>query len=100
MSGGRKEIDRLLAAFAGTNLADDEWRDVLALCDRTQLTPYLAGPAPEWVREHVAQKLARVGDRQRRLCSAYLEMAAALNTAGVEFVLLKGVTHAGPPRMQ
>ena len=79
-------------------LPESEWKRTLAFCDRAQLT-LLAGaldPAilPVEVRERIGRDLASAGQRAARVESEFAEIAARLEAAGVEYVLLKGASHA------
>jgi hypothetical protein len=76
-------------------LTPAEWRDLLALADRTQLTLYLRGTPglPQWLVEEIEVRHAKNAERRRRLLAAYVEAARTLAAAGIDFVLLKGFTH-------
>lgn len=90
MQGSRE--DELLS------LNDAGWHEVLALCDRLQLTLPLAQQSreryPAWVRERLAGNLADVDRRFARVKATYCEASAALAQAGVPHVVLKGFTQA------
>jgi predicted MFS family arabinose efflux permease len=77
-------------------LDEQEWKRLLGFCDRGRLTLVLANlalaEAPEWVRQRVASNLTDNRERYARLKLAYFEIADALQNAGIEFVLLKGLT--------
>jgi hypothetical protein len=68
-------------------LTENERRTLLELADRTHCTLYLPGHEADGRR-------AKNADRRRRLWLAYDEAAAALSNRGIDFVLLKGFTHA------
>jgi hypothetical protein len=68
-------------------LTEDERRTLLELADRTHCTLFLPGHEADGRR-------AKNADRRRRLWLAYDEAAAALSNRGIDFVLLKGFTHA------
>jgi Uncharacterised nucleotidyltransferase len=78
--------------------SEAEWRELLAFADRTQLTLHLRGipGLPQWLVKEIETRYARNAERRRRLREAYAEVAWALSTAGIEFVLLKGFTHERP----
>jgi hypothetical protein len=84
-------VRALLQLFSGEApdplLAENEQRELLELADRTHCTLYLAGYA-------TPERLARNAGRYRRLRLAYDEAATALSENGIEFLLLKGFTHA------
>jgi hypothetical protein len=76
-------------------LPESEWSALLEFADRTQLTLHLRGVSgpPSWMRREVDLRLAKNARRRERLRSEYLEVARTLQAAGIEFVVLKGVTH-------
>jgi hypothetical protein len=92
-------VKALIALIAGnepaTPLADPDWREVLAIGDRTLSTLLLrdAPGAPEWFREEVVARSAKWMARRQRLFETYTAAADALDRSGVEFVLIKGFTH-------
>ncbi len=77
-------------------LTPAEWRKATAFCDRSQLTLFLgraAGDAlPEDVRESIRRKREANVQRFARIRESYFEIAAALETAAIEFAVLKGFT--------
>ena len=79
-------------------LDDSEWPELLALCDRANLTLPLALRAyrgfPDWVTERLQRNLADSSDHFRRTQATYIEAAAALAGAGVPWIVLKGFTQA------
>jgi hypothetical protein len=76
-------------------LSAADWRSILEFADRTQLTLHLRSIAglPEWVREEIEARFTRNAKRRFRLREVFTEIAQALSTAGIDFVLLKGFTH-------
>jgi Uncharacterised nucleotidyltransferase len=72
-----------------------EWRELLAFADRTQLTLHLRGTPglPLWLVEEIETRYLKNAARRARLRSAYEEVAEALGSVGIDFVLLKGFTH-------
>jgi predicted MFS family arabinose efflux permease len=76
------------------SLEDSEWRDTLAFCDSAQLTLQLGracdGYLPEWVRSRIRQNRADNAQRFGQIKVAYGDLAAALNGAHVEHLVLKG----------
>jgi hypothetical protein len=83
--------DRLLS------LAEAERRRFFEWCDVRQLTlllPHVCGSAlPTWVSEAVVEKTARYERRFQRLKRELFEIVDAFNAAGLEFVMLKGLSH-------
>ncbi|HSU58082.1 MAG TPA: nucleotidyltransferase family protein [Bryobacteraceae bacterium] len=75
-----------------------EWDDLLGWCDARQLTlvlPSLCGEAlPNEVRHRIEQCQSRYIERFSRIKSQLFEITEALDTAGIEFIVLKGLTHA------
>lgn len=84
--------DRLDCLCAGERGRFLEW------CDVRQLTLLLGqvcrSPLPAWVAEPMIQKTARYEPRFRRLKQELFEIVEAFNAAGLEFVMLKGLSHA------
>jgi hypothetical protein len=82
-------------------LDDAGWLAVLNLADCTQVTLHLCGnlpgTAPEWVRESIAVRLDKNSRRLETIATACLQIGAAFERAGVDFVLLKGLTHGAVP---
>ena len=74
-------------------LAQNEQRKLLQLTDRTHCTLYLTGDP--WILGNgiACPTLAKNAERRKRLWAAYDEAAATLSRNGIEFVLLKGITH-------
>jgi hypothetical protein len=73
-----------------------EWRKLLALTDRSQLTLPLAvrcrHEVPAWVHERLAGNLQNNAIRHNRILDAYQEVARALSSKRVDFMILKGLT--------
>jgi MFS family permease len=80
-----------------SNLTDDEWREVIDFCHRTQLAIPLAlgcgNRLPAWVADRFNHDLSNNAERWRRTKVVYREASAAFEAAGLEFVGLKGFTH-------
>jgi hypothetical protein len=79
------------------SIGDAEWRKVLALTDRSQLTLPLGVHCrehlPEWVRSRIDGNLANNAIRQARIAEVYTRIATALEQQGLEFIVLKGFSH-------
>ena len=86
------------ATDALESLTEREWHDALAYCDRARLTLPLRDAAraymPAWVRERVDANAAGNRERLRGIEETYRSLAEWLGEAGLEFVALKGLTHA------
>jgi hypothetical protein len=67
-------------------------------CDVRQLTLLLAhvcrSPLPAWVTQPIIRKTASYEPRFKRLKQQLFEIVEAFNAAGLEFVMLKGLSHA------
>ncbi len=78
-------------------LSEDEWRHLIDFCHRTQLAIPFAlrcrDALPGWVAERFKQDLMNNAERWRRTKLAYQEAQGAFESAGLEFVTLKGFTH-------
>jgi len=76
------------------SIPDAEWRRLLTLTDRSQLTLPLAvscrNELPAWVQERVARNLQNNAIRHDRTLEAYQEVARVLSSKGVDFMVLKG----------
>lgn len=86
----------LLSPCAGdVDLPEQEWRELLAFADRTQLTLHLHGYAglPPWLEAGIESRRVRNLERRRRLREAFAEIHDVFHGDAVEFVLLKGFTH-------
>ncbi len=92
LSFGKARNGRLQA------LTDEEWKQVLAFCDRAQLTLTLnhvcRDALPNWVRNRIDGNIRTYSERFHRLQSALLEIAGRLENRGIEFVVLKGISHS------
>ena len=75
-------------------LSDAEWKTTLEFIDRASLTLFLGAACrdylPAWVRERIDRNLAGNTERIGRLRASLVEIAAQFETAGVEYLLLKG----------
>src|ERR1019366_8448511 len=49
---------------------------------------------PEWVRARLARNLHDYSERFARLKASLFEIADALERRGIEFIVLKGLTHS------
>lgn len=78
-------------------IADSEWRKLLRLTDRSQLTLPLGVRCrehlPGRVRARIDRDLANNAIRQQRIGETYQTIAAALAGRGIEFAVLKGFSH-------
>jgi len=89
-------------------LTDAEWRELIEFCHRTQLAIPFAlrcrDRLPAWVAERFNQDLLNNAERCRRLKLVYGLVSSAFDSAGLEFVALKGFTHvpafAPDPRLR
>lgn len=79
-------------------LTDDQWRQLIEFCHRTQLAIPFAlhclHRMPSWVADCFNQDLANNAERWRRLKVLHREVSCAFQGAGLQFVTLKGFTHA------
>lgn len=77
------------------SIPDAGWRKLLALTDRSQLTLPLGIRCPRelpvWVRERIEGNLRNNAIRHSRVLDAYQEVARALSSQGVDFIVLKGL---------
>jgi Uncharacterised nucleotidyltransferase len=80
------------------SLTQTERRRFLDWCDNRQLTLMLSqicgSGLPTWVMEPTLQKTARYDLRFRRLKRELFEIVDAFDDANLEFVMLKGLSHA------
>ena len=80
-----------------SGLTEEEWQDLLAFCDRTQLTLILDERCghlfPPYVAEQVTARAASHRVRLDRLRAAFREIDHTLNAAGISYLVLKGFTH-------
>ncbi len=72
-----------------------QWHRLLTLADRSQLTLPLGvrcmRELPEWVQARLAGNLRNNAIRHERVLEAYQQVAQALSSAGVDFIVLKGL---------
>lgn len=77
-------------------LPEERWPDVLAFCDRHQLTLPLLLRCGQWlpldICRRIEKNLAANRVRFAKTLSSYQEAAAALQRTGIPFVVLKGFT--------
>ncbi|MBS1799647.1 MAG: nucleotidyltransferase family protein [Acidobacteria bacterium] len=77
-------------------LSDKQWRDLLALCNRSQLTLLLSrldkSFLPLWVAERLEQNLADNSQRAERIKRTYSEVADALDAFNIPHLVIKGFT--------
>lgn len=82
-------------------LEDFEWQQLLDWCDARQLTfllPFICSDSlPSAVSRRISECRNRHTERFVRLKRELAEIAQTLNAAGLNFVLLKGLTHS--PRL-
>src|SRR5262249_53610975 len=85
-----------------TALDDSGWRQALDFTDRAQLTLALSdrlaaaglgGRLPAAIRGRLERNLADNTKRTRRIRELVAEISGRFSVAGVEFVILKGLTH-------
>jgi len=86
---------------AGERLASlpaAEWPRFLAWCDARQLSlmlPVICGSRlPDWLGEQIVKRTARYELRFERLKRNLFDIVRAFDEAGLEFVMLKGLSHA------
>ena len=79
-------------------LNDGEWRELLEFCDLAHLTLALAefrfSGFPEWVDDRLEKNIADNDWRFDRVRDTYVEAQSALQTAGVQHLVVKGFTQA------
>lgn len=79
-------------------LSDAEWRQLIDFCHQMQLAIPFATRChdhlPLWVANVFDRDMANNAERWKRIKLAYLESSDAFEAAGLEFVTLKGFTHA------
>jgi hypothetical protein len=79
-------------------LSDNEWTSLLAVCDLAHLTLQIAQllmeEVPPWVVERLKTNLADNALRFERVKATYREAAKALDSAGVEHIVIKGFTQS------
>lgn len=80
-------------------LTEGEWRAALDYADRERVTLVLRDAArahmPASVRDRVDQDAAKNQVRQQGVVQTHGELSRWLGEAGIDYVLLKGITHAG-----
>ena len=78
-------------------LTEEEWKKALPFSDRTQLTLPIAlrcrERLPDAVRTRLDKNLAGNAERWNRIQAAYREVAAPMESTGIEFAVLKGFSH-------
>jgi len=76
------------------SFTDSEWRQILSHWSTVRLTLPLShrfgDDLPDWVRGEIDKNIADNTERYRRIKTDYLEIANALQKAGIEHVVLKG----------
>jgi hypothetical protein len=79
-------------------LADADWKKLLAWCDARQLTlmlPHLCGDAiPASVQQRINGNRDTYAERFGRLRKEIIEICDELDRVGLEFALLKGLSHS------
>jgi hypothetical protein len=79
-------------------LADGDWHKLIGFCHRTHLAIPFALRAedylPAWAADCFHQNLLNNAERWRRTKRTYQEASGAFEAAGLEFITLKGFTHA------
>jgi MFS family permease len=79
-------------------LTDAEWRQLIDFCHRTQLAIPFAlrwrDRLPAWVANRFNQDIVNNAERWARTKLVYRQASDAFEAAGLEFVTLKGFTHA------
>ena len=80
------------------DLNDAEYRSLLGFCDKAHLAltlHHFHGDAmPGWVRDRLERNLHDYSKRFARLKASLFEIADALESRGIEFIVLKGLTHS------
>jgi Uncharacterised nucleotidyltransferase len=81
-----------------SGLTHEEWEKALDFCHRTQLAIPFALRCrhclPPWVADRFDRDVLNNAERWRRTKLVYQKARGALEAAGLEFVTLKGFTHA------
>jgi hypothetical protein len=79
-------------------LDDSDWQRLLEFCDVAHLALQLSrtnlAGAPEWVMRRLEQNVADNSRRFERMKAVYLEAQAALDRAGISYLVMKGFTQA------
>ena len=80
------------------HLSDADWRAALLFCDRGRLTLALRQRTrdrlPAWVRDRLDGNARNYALRHARIEQLYARLHRQLTAAGIEFLALKGITHA------
>ena len=81
-----------------------QWPELLRLTDESRLTLAIAERAaqylPDEIRFRLSRDLNRNALRQQRMLETYSEIAAVLNSRGIEFLVLKGAAQYAPYRQK
>ncbi len=76
------------------SLQESEWRELLQFCDLAHLTFALwrncGNVLPAWVRERIERNASDNAKRFERIKDVYAELAAALDDAHIQYLVLKG----------
>lgn len=79
------------------DLDERGWRDLLAYCDHMKITLIVADRwlnyFPDWARLRLERDLANNRERHSRQLAALREIDLAFRAAGIEYLLLKGLSH-------
>lgn len=85
-------------AQALRTLKDSQWKQVLHFLDSMHLTlclgKHCGEDLPDWLRSRIATNLSDNIEHLRRLKAGYVEIATALQLAGVQHLVLKGFAHS------
>jgi len=78
-------------------VSDAEWKASLAFCDRSSLTLFLGALyrdyLPAWLAERIDRNIANNAERIGRVRAALVEIDAAFEERGIQYLLLKGFSH-------
>ncbi len=81
-----------------SELSESEFRQALEFCDKAQLTLILNHTSrdalPAWVQARVERNLRDYSARFDRLKQSLFEIAGVLENRGIDFVVLKGLSHS------
>ena len=76
------------------DLSNPEWKSLLSFCEMANLTfPLLQVDkkgCPDWVVEHLEKNVADNAKRFERVKATYVEVARALESSDVQYVVMKG----------
>jgi len=79
------------------HITDADWQKLLPLIDHARITLPMGlrcdGSLPDWVQARIGQNLARTTQRYQRVVESYQEIAHLLEARGIEFLVLKGLSH-------